>query len=96
MPPATRVIRCRSGLCLPTLYQHNAPFFNRQVDLLNNVVLEPDPYTFCWRHRGFWRCKSRFLAHEGVHMHLNTRGNYKYFRSLTGALLRCMRKFMAQ
>ena len=70
-----------------TLYRHNAVSFNKEVDLLTQylkVVLEPLPYTFYWRHRGFWRCKSRFLARDGVH--LNSRGNYKYFRSLRGAV----------
>ena len=68
---------------------------NKQVDLLTKylmVVLEPLPYTFHWRHRGFWRCKSRFLARDGVH--LNNHGSYKFFRSLRGAVLRCMRIFM--
>ena len=80
-----------------TLYRHNAVSFNKEVDLLTQylkVVLEPLPYTFYWRHRGFWRCKSRFLARDGAH--LNSRGNYKYFRSLRGAVLRCLRNFMAR
>ena len=80
-----------------TIYRQNSPSFNKQVDLLTKylkVVLEPLPYTFYWRHRGFWRCKSRFLARDGVH--LNNRGNYKFFRSLRGAVLRCMRTFMAR
>ena len=78
-----------------TIYRLNSPYFNKQVDLLTKylkVVLEPLPYTFYWRHRGFWRCKSRFLARDGVH--LSNRGSYKLFRSLRGAALRCMRIFM--
>ena len=79
------------------IYRQNSPSFNRQVDLLTKylkVVLEPLPYTFYWRHRGFWRCKSRFFACDGVH--LNDRGNYNFFRSLIGVVLRCMRTFMAR
>ena len=58
------------------------------------MVLESLSYTIYWRHRGFWRCKSRFLARDGVH--LNSRGNYNFFRSVRGAVLRCMRIFMAR
>ena len=80
-----------------TLHRHNTPSFKRQVNLHSHyltVVLELLPYTIYWRHRGFWRAKSRFLARDGVH--LNNRGNYKYFRSLRGAVLRCRRLFMAR
>ena len=80
-----------------TLHRHDAPLFNRQVNLLSQylkVVLEPLSYTIYWRHRGFWRAKSRFLVRDGVH--LNNRGNYKYFRSLRGAVLRCRRFFTAR
>ena len=77
-----------------TLYRQDASSFNKQVDLLTKhlkVVLEPIPYVLYWRHRGFWRCKSRFLAQDGGH--LNKLGRYKYFRSLRGTVLRCMRIF---
>ena len=80
-----------------TLHRQDAFSFNKQVDLLTKylrVVLEPLSYVIYWRHRGFWRCKSRFLARDGVH--LNNRGHYKYFRSLRGAVLRCMRFFMSR
>ena len=76
-----------------TLYRQDASF-NKQVDLLTKylkVVLEPIPYVFYWRHGGFWRCKSRFLARDGVYF--NKLGHYKYFRSLRGAVLRCIRIF---
>ena len=73
-------------ICLcQTLYRQDASSFNKQVDLLTKylkVVLEPIPYVFYWRYRGFWRCKSRFLARDDVH--LNKLG-HKYFRSLRGA-----------
>ena len=76
-----------------TIYRLNSPYFNKQVDLLIKylkVALKLLPYTFYWRHRGFWRCKSRFLDRDGVHLN-----NYKFFRTLRGAVLRCMRIFMA-
>ena len=50
---------------MKTNNRHDALPFNKQVDLLTKylkVVLEPNPYVFYWRYRGFWRCKSRFLA----------------------------------
>lgn len=80
-----------------TIYRQDAPYFNKQVNLLTKylkVVLEPMPYVLYWRHRGFWHCKSRVLARDGVH--LNNLGHYKYFRSLRGAVLRCMRAFSAR
>ena len=49
------------------------------------MVLEPLPYTIYWHHRVFWRCKFRFLTRDSVH--LNSRGNYKFFRSVRGAVL---------
>ena len=38
---------------------------------------------------GFWKCKTRFLARDGVH--LNNVGQYKFFRSLRGAVLRYLK-----
>ena len=75
-----------------TNYRRNATSFNSQVNLLTRylkVVLEPIPYVVYWRHRGFWNCKSRFLARDGVH--LNPLGPHKRFRSLWGAVLRCLK-----
>ena len=77
-----------------TLYRKDASSFNKRVDLLTKylkVVLEPIPNVFYWHHRGFWRCKSRFLARDGVH--LNKMGHYKDFRSLRGPVLKCIRIF---
>ena len=67
-----------------------------QVKLLTKylkVVLEPIPYVLYWRHRGFWNCKSRFLTLDGVH--LNHFGQYKFFRSLRGPVLQCLRSLQA-
>ena len=75
-----------------TIYRRNASSFNSQVNLLTQylkVVLEPIPYVVYWRHRGFWNCKSRFLARDGVH--LNPLGQHKLFRSLRGVVLRCLK-----
>ena len=79
-----------------TIYQRDAPSLNRQVRLLTQylkVVLEPIPYVIYWRHRGFWNCKSHFLARAGLH--LNSHGQYKFFRSLRGAVLRCLKGLSA-
>ena len=75
-----------------TIYRENTPSFNTQVNILTRYlkgVLEPIPYVLYWRHRGFWNCKSSFLARDGIH--LNKLGQYKFFRSLRGAVLRCLR-----
>ena len=79
-----------------TIFRGNAPFFNHQVKLLTNylkVVLEPIPYVLYWRHRGFWNCKSRSLTRDGVH--LNHLGHYKFFPTLRGAVLQCLRSLQA-
>ena len=74
-----------------TIYRTGAPIFNKNVILLNRylkVVLEPLPYAFFWAHKGFWRAKTNFMARDGVH--LNRLGQYKFYRSLRGAVLRCL------
>ena len=79
-----------------TIFRSNALLFNRQVKLLTKylkVVLEPIPYVLYWRHRGFWNCKSRFLTRDGVH--LNHFGQYRFFHSLRGAVLQCLRSLQA-
>ena len=68
------------------------PVFNARVRALNSYVktfLEALPYSFFWGHRGFWNSSQRFLARDGVH--LNRQGQYKFFRSLRGAVLRSLR-----
>ena len=75
-----------------TIFRRDSPSFNKQVKLLTQylkVVLEPLPYVIYWRHRGFWNCKTRFFARDGVH--LNSLGQYKFFRSLRGAVLKCFK-----
>ena len=61
--------------------------FNKNVSL--KTVLEPIPYAFFWSHRGFWNTKSQFLSRDGVH--LNGRGQHKLYRSMRGAVLKCLR-----
>ena len=66
--------------------------FNKNVSLLTKylkTVLEPIPYAFFWSHRGFWNTKSQFLSRDGVH--LNGRGQHKLYRSMRGAVLKCLR-----
>ena len=55
------------------------------------VVLQPLPFAFYWRHRGFWRTTQSFLLHDGVH--LNQRGQFKLYRSLRGALIQSLKVF---
>ena len=72
-----------------TTFRGNAPLINRQVKLLTKylkVVFQPIPYVLYWRHRGFWNRKSRFL-HAMVSTLIT--GQYKFFRSLRGAVARC-------
>ena len=74
-----------------TIYRTGTPTFNKNVILLNQylkVVLEPIPYAMFWSHKGFWRAKTNFMAREGIH--LNGLGQYKLYRSLRGAVLRCL------
>ena len=74
-----------------TIYRTGTPTFNKNVILLNQylkVVLEPIPYAMFWSHKGFWRAKTNFMARDGIH--LNGLGQYKLYRSLRGAVLRCL------
>ena len=87
---------CAKGLCLSDYFRGNAPLFNRQVKLVAKylkVVLERIPYALYWRHGDFCNCKSRFLTRDGVH--LNHLGQYKFFRSLRGAVLQCLQSLQA-
>lgn len=66
--------------------------FNSRVGLLSRylkTVLESIPYAIYWSHRGFWRSKNNLLLDDGVH--LNSRGQHKLYRSLRGAVLKCLR-----
>ena len=74
-----------------TVYRESSPMYNKRVrDLVKylKVLLEPLPYSFYWRHRGFWNTKVSLYSSDGVH--LNSRGHYRLFRSLRRAVLRCL------
>ena len=53
------------------------------------VVLEPLPFYYYWWHRGFWKSKSELFLPDGVH--LNNLGNYKFMRSIRGAVLQALK-----
>ena len=66
----------------------NSEEFNCKVAKLHkylNIVLEQLPFCYYWRHRGFWNSNSELYLADGVH--LNRLGNYKFMRSIRGAIL---------
>ena len=78
-----------------TIRRRSAQVFNKNVDTLTRylrVVLEPIPYAIYWGHRGFWKSKNNFFASDGIH--LNSREQYKLYRSLSGAVLKSLRFFL--
>lgn len=75
-----------------TIHRDSAGAFNKNVGILTKylkVVLEPLVYARFWSHRGFWNSPKDFYAYDGVH--LNSRGQHKFYRSLRGAVLKCLR-----
>ena len=83
------------GECVcQTIRRRPAVAFNQRVDILTRylrVVLEPIPYAIYWGHRGFWRACNCFFSADGIH--LNSRGQFKLYRSLRGAVLKSLRVF---
>ena len=76
-----------------TILREN-PHLNKRIRTLTaylRVVLQPLPFAFYWRHRGFWRTTQSFLLYDGVH--LNQRGQFKLYRSLRGALIQSLKMF---
>ena len=70
----------------------NSVEYNCKVGKLHQyvkVVLEPLSFCYYWRNRGFWKSKSEFYLPDGVH--LNTLGNYKFMRSIRGAVLQALK-----
>ena len=70
----------------------NSVEYNCKVGKLHQylkVVLEPLPFWYYWRHRGFWKSKSELYLPDGVH--LNNLGNYKFMRSIRGAVLQALK-----
>ena len=79
-------------ICVCQTLLGSDPVFNTRVRALNKYVktfLEALSYVFFWGHRGFWNASQRFLARDGIH--LNRQGQYKFFRSLRGAVLKSLR-----
>ena len=85
--------RCNTKIvCVCQTLRGSDPVFNARVHTLNKylkTLLEALPYSFFWGHRGFWNSSQDFLARDGVH--LNRQGQFKFFRSLRGAVLRSLR-----
>ena len=79
-------------VCVCQTLRGSDPVFNARVHALNKylkTLLEALPYSFFWGHRGFWNSSQGFLARDGVH--LNRQGQFKFYRSLRGAVLRSLR-----
>ena len=55
----------------------------------SQVVLEPIINVLYWCHQGFGIANPVFLACDGIH--LNMLGQYNFFRSLRGTVLRFLR-----
>ena len=79
-------------ICVCQTLLGSDPVFNTRARAFNKYVktfLEALPYVFFWGHRGFWNSSQGFLARGGVH--LNKQGQYKFYRSLRGAVLKSLR-----
>ena len=73
-------------------YTKDSVDFNCKVGKLHQylkVVLERLPYCYYWRHRGFWNRKRSLYLSDGVH--LKSLGNYKFMRSIRGAILKALK-----
>ena len=83
------------GVCVcQTIHRRSGVVFNQRVDILTRylrVFLELIPYATYWGHRGFWRARNSFFSADGIH--LNSRRQYKLYRSLRGAVLESLRVF---
>ena len=63
---------------------------DKSVDLYTRyfrVVLEPIPYAG-WGHTDFWKARHDFFVADGVH--LNSKGQYKLYRSFREAVIKSM------
>jgi len=71
------------------IMRQNQSAFNCKAKLLTKylrVVLKPVPYAQFWGHKGFWRPSNNIYVRDGVH--LNLKGQGKFYRSLRGAILK--------
>ena len=72
------------------------PRFPEYNDILLHVnaslqqQLEGKPWAFYWKHRGMWNPGTRLHAADGVH--LNSRGNYKFYTSLRTAVIHAVNR----
>ena len=72
-------------------YTKDSVDFNCKVGKRNQylkVVLKRLLYCYYWRQRGFWNCKQDLYLSDGVR--LNSLGNYKFMRSVSGAILKAL------
>ena len=83
------------GVCIcQSIRRRSAVVFNQKVDILARylrVVLEPIPNAIYWGRKGFWLARNSFFSSDGIH--LNSRGQYKLYRNLRGAVLKSLRVF---
>ena len=71
----------------PKSVEYNCKVGKLHQDL--KVVLEPLPFCYYWRHRGFWKSKSKLYLPDGVH--LNNLGNYKFMHSIREVVLQALK-----
>ena len=78
----------RHGRGLPL----QVPDYNERVLDFNHELWSGLPISrlpaYFWRHRGFWLSQFALMADDGIH--LNARGNGRYYRSIRGSLLFAM------
>ncbi len=61
---------------------------NRRVDLTNEflrAVCDGCPRVMFWKHKGLWNTRINQFRADGVH--LNNLGNFRFYRSLRGAIV---------
>ena len=71
------------------LHYHANETHNRSINHYLCGVLEPIPYVFCWRHRGFNNPSVHPDLPDGVHV--NSFGQYCLYRSYRGAIFTALR-----
>lgn len=54
--------------------------------------LHGERYISFWRHHGFWNPEVRALLQHQDQVHFNELGNYRYYRSLKGAILKACKQ----
>lgn len=64
---------------------------SRYFNTISTGGLGACPYAIYWGHRGFGRACNSFFSADGIH--LNSRGQFKLYRSLRRAVLKSLRVF---